>query len=147
MKCEKVEELLLTGYMDGELPVQEKQALERHLAGCVSCREFLRQSSAVKGAAAGKGYVQPPAEVWEAIRERLDRVPWWKRVWVQPPLPAFAMSMAVVALVITAVLVRPGGDPVRFSPVAESEEAALFSDLAQYASETDFGTSLEEYFL
>jgi predicted anti-sigma-YlaC factor YlaD len=38
MKCHTIEEKL-SAYQDGELSVSEKEQVERHLAGCHSCRE------------------------------------------------------------------------------------------------------------
>ena len=41
MKCELYEELF-TGWINKELSPEECGALERHIAGCVNCREELQ---------------------------------------------------------------------------------------------------------
>jgi anti-sigma factor RsiW len=34
---------LMTDYLDGALPHRDRRRLERHLAGCPNCTEYLRQ--------------------------------------------------------------------------------------------------------
>ncbi|MCA9403922.1 MAG: zf-HC2 domain-containing protein [Candidatus Omnitrophica bacterium] len=69
MKCEKVKELVLTDYVDGQLETAEKVRLVEHLKTCASCHEFAQ--------AVEKELVAPfadlerpevPPVVWQNIR-------------------------------------------------------------------------------
>jgi anti-sigma factor RsiW len=47
---------LMTDYLEGALPARQRARLERHLAGCDGCDEYLRQMRATIGLL---GSVQP----------------------------------------------------------------------------------------
>ena len=40
MKCKKIQEIILTDYLDGQLDEKQRSSLGRHLAECKSCKEF-----------------------------------------------------------------------------------------------------------
>lgn len=42
MKCREVVELM-TDYLEGALPSQERERFEQHIAGCDGCRAYLVQ--------------------------------------------------------------------------------------------------------
>lgn len=42
MKCKELVELV-TEYLEGTLAAAERQAMDRHLAGCGGCRAYLEQ--------------------------------------------------------------------------------------------------------
>ena len=72
MKCELVQELLLTDYRDGELPQRTAERVRRHLKTCTACRDFER----LVAEQAMKPFSQvedplPPHSVWEQVQERL----------------------------------------------------------------------------
>src|SRR5215831_745136 len=62
---------LLSDYLDHDLPRGEHEAVERHLADCVECRETLAALDAVKSRAAA--LVDPPAptDLWAGIASRI----------------------------------------------------------------------------
>ncbi len=41
MNCKKIQELILTDYLDQEMPQDKQKELESHIASCTQCREFL----------------------------------------------------------------------------------------------------------
>jgi anti-sigma factor RsiW len=55
--CREVVELV-TEYLDGTLPADERKALERHLEGCAGCTAYIEQMRAVV-AVAGAGAREP----------------------------------------------------------------------------------------
>jgi len=72
MRCDKVKELLMTDYIDGELDGATEKLVRQHLESCVECRAFEAavQKSAVKPLKAAT-QKRPPAYVWERIRREV----------------------------------------------------------------------------
>ena len=69
MKCEKVKELILTDYADGELSEFSRKELEAHLETCAPCRGFREEAQKmVFEPLRGSGHVQPPEELWQRIK-------------------------------------------------------------------------------
>jgi len=102
----------MTGYLDKELGVEERAGVERHLAGCVDCREL---SEAVRKTAVipfkEVGEMQPDEVVWERIAGKLgsekarsgnifgdwiDRIASWRPI----PLMRAAFVTALILVVI-----------------------------------------------
>jgi anti-sigma factor RsiW len=62
----------LSDYIDAALPGGERSEVERHLAGCASCRDVLEELRAVTQAARSLGPLEPPRDLWPGVAERLD---------------------------------------------------------------------------
>ena len=77
---------LLTDYVLGDLPAAEAAELERHLAGCASCRAELRElRAALVGLVESAAPTAGPGDAWEGVAARLER----ERAGLEPhpPLP------------------------------------------------------------
>lgn len=73
MECKKVQDRLLTEYLDKELGAEERSGIEEHLSGCAHCREFfeaVQKSAVVPFKTAGT--LQPDSAVWQRIRAQLE---------------------------------------------------------------------------
>lgn len=62
----------LSDHLDGELPDDQRLAVEEHLAGCADCRQVAHELAEVKRRARALGGVTPPRDLWPDIRARLD---------------------------------------------------------------------------
>lgn len=71
----------MSGYLDGELTREEIETVERHVAGCPSCREEFNKMKRMVDAVAGLRIEAPPDEVWETFLEgvynRIERRTGW----------------------------------------------------------------------
>lgn len=115
MECKKVQDRLLTDYLDKELGAGENSGIESHLSGCAHCREFLTavQKSAVVPFKEARE-MQPDSAVWQRIQERIEaerersRGGFWKWIDILAarfPLPVPLMRTAfVTALILVAVV-------------------------------------------
>jgi len=115
MECKKIQDRLITEYVDKELGSEENIEVERHVAACSDCREFLgavQKKSVIpfKGA----GTLQPESVVWERILEKLEEERarseggFWKlvdRLVSHFPLPVPLLRGAFVAALILVVVV------------------------------------------
>lgn len=61
----------LSEYLDDELALDERAALETHLAGCAECAATLEELGAVKMQAAVLGDRAPETDLWPGIAARL----------------------------------------------------------------------------
>lgn len=70
MRCSKAHRWI-SEYMDGALDAAGRERLEKHLAGCGSCRGFLEDLRAVARESANLAAPPTPEGVWPKIRARL----------------------------------------------------------------------------
>jgi hypothetical protein len=120
----------LSAYLDGELPSDERDHLERHLAECAACAQVLEDLRAVVATASGLGELPPRQDLWPAIQERIERTPLGPRIQGVPlhrrrlRLSVPELIAASVALVTvsggTAWLLSSRGDAPEAAPTAES---------------------------
>ena len=108
----------LSAYLDGELPPEERAAVEAHLAACPDCASFLAELRAVDDAAASlpaeapEGYFEGfPARVLARLEPRRPvEKPW------RPPAWTWAAAAVLLLAVVTPLTLRsvrhePGGAP------------------------------------
>ncbi|MBF0593588.1 MAG: zf-HC2 domain-containing protein [Candidatus Omnitrophica bacterium] len=160
MKCERVQDIILTDYVDGFLTVPAKAALDAHVAGCSRCREFL--------AASRKALVEPfqnlPREtmplsvmnaVMDQIKEKEQEGVWgWlsglSEGFSQAFSPSFAMAR-IVASVMVCFLVAGVVFGVNKSQQVQTERVSFLAQVAEVAGDksremTGYGTTIETYF-
>ena len=63
----------LSEYLDGELPVDERKAVEAHLTGCASCAAVLNDLKRVVARASAVPSHPPQADLWAGIADRIER--------------------------------------------------------------------------
>jgi anti-sigma factor RsiW len=154
----------LSEYLDGTLSVQDRLAMEEHLAGCSACSTILSELRVVIDTARSLGDVPPARDLWPDIAGRLSSTPGERVAEVIPlrtgrraqaePTGVYlsrrqlAAAAAVVALVSAAatwalgpgVAVRQVGSPlpaptaVSKAANAEGPPAALAGELAHLES-------------
>ncbi len=103
----------LNDFVDGVLPAAERDAVERHVAACAECRHDVDGLRRLLAAVASvPRAVEPPPEVWAAVRGRmaereaapLVRRTWWRRA---PALGAAAGLLAAASVAFTVLRARP----------------------------------------
>jgi len=156
MDCKKIEEVILTDYVDGRLEGRALKDFEAHLASCSKCRAFASEIAGISTEFRKAGHMAPPAAVWERIRtvvaeEPVEVIP-GRNIFepirlffdkARPVLVAATAAMLILAVLITARIVSNRG--------AISQEDEIFSmvDLGENANgfDYDLGTPAESYFL
>lgn len=161
MNCNRIQELILTDYLDGIIKEGPKKQVEDHLARCPQCLEFARTARKTAFESFERlEKTEPPAHLWSRIenaimeenRPVVDQSPSWierlKLVFANPrPVVAF---VAVLALFIAAGTVRQ----FEIQKTADSSQSIeYFVSLIEPSTEVssseteDFGTTVEQYFL
>src|SRR5450759_3175760 len=93
-------EIALNDYVDAALDPAERADVERHLAGCIECRQLVEDLREVRRQTAALQPMEPPSRVWTQIDRAL-------RQNRPSPCPIWQWLAAAAMLVIgTAVGVR-----------------------------------------
>lgn len=117
----------LSEYVDGDLPADERVALERHLVDCAECRETIADLRRLVGLAGTLAYREPPRDLWPGIQRRIGEseqaagvLPFRRRwAFTVPQLAAAAVLMMVVGAGSATLALRGRGTPAPVgAPVA-----------------------------
>ena len=120
-------------YIDGTLSAEQQRTVEAHLAICSACRERRDRLASLVGAArALPEEVEPPAELWNDVRARIQPRPIRTRqLWM---LAAAAIVLVAVSSAVTALIVRRPTSVVRPSV---APQAAVVAPLPPAARAVD----------
>ena len=163
MNCKKVQELILTDYLDNELKAYARDEIKAHLASCSRCREFEQAAQRdAHGLFRGLGPVQPPESVWQNIKGAIQQkqqqsVPvFLERLFdlvresfvVRRPAYAFATAFTVILTVVFFM-----GQPARQKMLVKDyliQKSAFMVALnkapnGEIDSVVDFNTAIEQY--
>ena len=107
--CDRIRDLIVTDYIDGEAALEVRQAVESHLRACSGCRDFLaavRDDLTAPLRAAPRQEV--PDRIWSSIQEKIetqtdvvaDALGFWEKIKSLFVRPAFVMPAVAFALFI-----------------------------------------------
>jgi anti-sigma factor RsiW len=109
MECKAIEDLL-SPYLEGELPLEERQAIEDHLRSCPNCAELI---SYMKEARMSLNTL-PELEVSEDLLERLYDLPQKKKRFslvfdflLRPSLQPVMAAATVLLVVVSFYMFHP----------------------------------------
>ena len=125
MSCDEIEELL-TAYVDDELPADDRDRVDTHLAGCESCRQTLADLTALGEDLDMIKFKEPSdAELeryWRSVYNRMERSIGWVLLsigvivllcygafelvesFIRDPGVALAAKIGVVALLVGVIV-------------------------------------------
>jgi Putative zinc-finger len=118
----------LSDYLDGELPDDERNAVESHLAGCAHCRTVLEELKRVIARARSIQPRPPHRDLWAGIAEHIDgrstggNVAAFHALPAQRPVPISSrrISFSLPQLAAAAVLLMALSGAVVWSIVSRS---------------------------
>ena len=137
MECKKIQDRLITEYLDKELGAAEHSGIEEHLSGCAYCREFfeaVRKSAVLPFKTAGA--MQPGSTVWQGIQEKIEAERSCSENWfgkladalapfLRMPQPVFRVAFAS-ALILAVVVVTQWPSGYVHPAYAYIEEQMMF---------------------
>lgn len=159
MKCNEIQDLILTDYIDKEADKQLSAEITQHLKHCQACREFLQiAEAAVIKPFESLNREQPGEEVWQNIKSQIDLdedaaeeglLSRWRKIIMPYFVPALGLYLLCMAFI---GVFGQSSDKVQ-SPTAENggieqiEYFASLTDLDEDESLGEFADYIEEYFL
>lgn len=157
MDCKKMEEIILTDYMDGKITGAMLKDVEAHLASCSRCRALYTELAPIGAEIRKAKRMEPPDRVWEKIRAEVSMAP--GKAWALSPDKFFesvrmmiahlkaAIVVATAAALILAVLTVAHLMPQRGAIDQEEIISLITMDENGNGTNYDFGTPEEAYFL
>ncbi len=102
-------QMLISGYLDGELEPEEERRIEAHIQSCSACQqEYQLMKRLVVGTTAACAIEEPPEEVWDtfldSVYNRLERKTGWLLVIVG--------SIGLVLLGLVLYITLPWASPL-----------------------------------
>ena len=154
MNCKKIQELLITDYLDDELDSGVLSRIEQHMANCIHCRQFEQGLQRVRVPFKKAEQIKPPARVWEGIcekivvRQRLPQGSWFeymierlREFLLIHRQPVFATGIAFAIMVIALISIQ--------GQIKTDAGGIVAEDFGFWVDEENgaIGTAIEEYFL
>jgi anti-sigma factor RsiW len=133
MSCSAVN---LKDYFFGELPPQDRQTVDVHLASCLKCQEELDALNLTQNALLMVRDEEPPSRI-AFVSDKVFEPRWYHSLWSSGPKMAFASSAVLAAAILvhgfelnrTAVPVAQAPQPA----ITEAEVATRVQDAVQKA--------------
>ncbi len=165
MNCKKIQELILTDYLDGQMNDNQKMRIKIHFIRCNQCNEFFEAARKVVAEPfVNAERLDPPEFIWSRIKEGIIAEHQRKTGLIanflrklKPihyiPKPAFSIATVIALILIIGVMTKlrvnnqaalevvPQGQIEYFTYSLDTPVSAFIND------KTGFGTSIEEYFL
>lgn len=166
MKCKKVKDIILTDYLDEQLNEDQKKNIKEHLSSCGICRVYeLAVRKRVIEPFNNVEKQNPPEAAWHKIKEQIKEE---QRHGLTSPFaylicriksfvyarkPAFVAATIVTVLFVVVAIIRlppENSEIVKVDPEKQLECINYLINVFSQGSmngNSDFGTSIEEYFL
>jgi len=159
MNCKKIEKLILTDYIDGNLKGCVLEELETHLKSCPACRKLAEEAAYTKNLFKSVPRQEAPAGMWRKIQVEISAQPakglsikyLLDRIRCRLPTlkPAFVMTSTAVILllIVTALWLMPRKDSFQTVYAQDDLLALSYSNGEGDESVYDLGTTAEQVFL
>lgn len=166
MNCNKIQNLIATDYIDGEIDIKTKTFIDTHLKSCERCKVFYANLTRI-AVEPFKVITQsnPPKEIWSGVESAIRQNKEKENIliilkdnlqalfYIPKPAYVFATAMAVVLCVGVLAKIYIGKQELPQAHLyEEGEEFAYIINGAQgseLTSDTDIGfdTAIEKYFM
>ena len=159
MNCKKMEKLILTDYIDGNLKGRALEETELHIRSCPSCHALTEELRAAGKLFRAVPQEAAPSEVWHKIRAEISAAPVrnhfpeavlaYARYYLSHLRPAVVIASAAVLLLfaLAAVRLMPHKNYLETMAAQDDILAISYTSDEEDASEYDFGTPAEMFFL
>jgi predicted anti-sigma-YlaC factor YlaD len=166
MNCKKIQELILTDYIDAQMGDKQKSLIDQHLDLCHDCKEYFRVvKEGVVHPFININCAVPNEQLWARIKQTIEEeqqqqveksfVPnFWERIRsaVHIPRPAFALATFLTMILMigttgqfminSQIMKIKGQDQVEYLSSLIDEPVDLASN-----NGNDSQTAIEKYFL
>jgi predicted anti-sigma-YlaC factor YlaD len=167
MNCEKIQELILTDYLDGEMDEKQKEVILQHLANCADCQKFMVTAKiTVNEPFSNVERINPDEFLWykikgviEADKQRQSRpnrdILAMIRNRGRILIPAVIMAVVVIVVIWTDIVTIKQSPFYKTRTRDVSPEVSsgmnyyMENESVEYAlmKNVNFETAIEEYFL
>ena len=165
MKCKKIQEIILTDYLDGQLNEKQKSSLGLHLAECKGCKEFSTYAMKnIAGLFTNAERLIPSEIVWRRIKGNIEAerpnkpgfvIGFFERLkgslYIPKPVTIFvtALTFILVASLVLALYIG-NQNKLNYNSQKTIQDKDYYEELLSdtyTTKDTGFGTAIEENFL
>ena len=159
MKCKKMEEIILTDYIDGNLKGRILEEMEAHLVSCPGCRALAEEAKAAGKLLRSVPKQEAPPEVWHKIRDEISAAParrFFPEIALENlryhflrlrPAVVLVTATALLFFVLTAVRLIPQSNYPATNIVKDDILSISYNTDEEDTAEYDLGTPAEMFFL
>ncbi|MBF0504312.1 MAG: zf-HC2 domain-containing protein [Candidatus Omnitrophica bacterium] len=173
MNCRKIQDVLITDYIDGQLDQKHKFLIEEHLAHCLHCKEFyIITQQAVIAPFVTTAAAKPPEIIWARVREAIGAredsekvgtdanfvMDFLRKLVFVPTFPVFFPKPVFVFSTIVTLVLMIGILPqlmithptIKIDARSQMEYLSYLSGTGgdiSASDSADLGTPIEKYFL
>lgn len=161
MKCKRIQELILTDYVDDQLSGEWRQFVDDHLTNCPHCRKFAQAVKATVQPFSQAEKMNPPEDLWPRIKqaieaERISAETEWIETFIRNLTHVFSVPKAVLAMMVMLIIMASVSTVVIRNAVSNknaSEQMDYLVSLVQpsgasaVSEEEGLETFIEQYFL
>ena len=149
MNCTGMKRLILTDYIDAQMPERQRALVDQHLAGCAECMDYLKRVKiAVVDPFEDLERPVPAQDVWSGIKDRIEsgraaRVAPLDLLWglferlkglLYIPRPALALA-TLVSVVFVVGIINPMALNFRSATVKAQDSDVYYGLLTDDVSE------------
>jgi len=159
MNCKKIEELIFTDYVDGNLKGHVLEELEAHLRSCPNCQKLAGELESTGKLFRESSRKKAPAGLWYKIRAEISAKPQATRVMEGilenvryhlshlKPAVVILSTAVIILFILTAVRFMPHNDYSKTGIGQDDILGIYYMNGTSDESEYDFGTPAERFFL
>jgi anti-sigma factor RsiW len=162
MLCRKIQELLKTDYLDGEVSQKQEQDIKKHLTRCPQCRRLEEELQSQRALFQKAERQKVPERVWHNIRDAIIReglnqekslsagVFTRLKNYLFVPKPAFVLATTLAVAIFFAFLAGvfiQKKQSLSKENMPETDIAVYSLSSASDAPLYELGTDIEKYFL
>jgi len=135
MDCQKAK-LLISRFLDREMPADLLRVFEDHLASCPQCRQEAEELRSLLEVIEKPAEVAAPSRLYHRIREQLpdfDRtraLPWWKPVLIPVFATAAFILTAFVSINLIPRIIAPSSNR-QVQVTSANMDLSVFNDAPQ----------------
>ncbi|MFC1594166.1 zf-HC2 domain-containing protein [Candidatus Omnitrophota bacterium] len=165
MNCKRIQELLMTDYIDGEMTQEQERQFKGHLHMCEACKQFEASlQEKAKEPFQGVEKVVPSESLWYRVQDTIEAEKSSRSIFsgvfdsmpdfLSGRKPAFAVATLAAIIFAAVVLIRLPFNGRESTAIYLAEQAEFLSYLSGengvyngdfYLSDSD--AAIEEYFL
>ena len=119
----------LKDFFFGELSKADGQSVDKHLAGCVACREELERLQITQTALLSVRDEEPPRRI-AFVSDKVFEPAWWQRIWHSGAKLGFASAALLSAAIVAHGFIAAPKTSVQTTPIATVQPAATVDQTA-----------------
>jgi len=161
MICDDIRDILKGDFLDGQLSLEEREVVLRHLTQCPACQAFEKTLQIQRRVFQQAKRQDVPRNLWENIQREIiakelkekdgigNRMVRWGKEFLFAPKPVFTLGSTFAAIIFLVTIIA--GVTMHKKQMSRSGNTAILASYNVNLESTDIlsnlGTDIEKFFL